>query len=147
MFVAFDTSALVPAVLRVHPHHASSLHLIEQITSGKHQGMVSCHSLAEFYAVVTPISLEYRLTPDQAIEMIEKNILHWFEVIELTLEDYRGALKRVKERSLGSGAIYDALVYQTALKKKVSCLVTWNEKHFRRISGGELEIVTPESFR
>lgn len=89
--------------------------------------------------------LEERVSPLQARTMIEEGILGLFETIPLSLQDYRAAIERVSEKGLKSGAIYDALIFQAALKKKIPTLVTWNARHFEGLSRGELRVVTPDT--
>lgn len=112
---------------------------------GKVKGLVTQHSLAECFSSFTRIPNLPPVSPAQAREMIRTNIIASFEVVPLTVEDYLSAVDRVAEKDLLGGVVYDALVFQAALKKKATHLVTWNQKHFERLSGREIQIVTPET--
>jgi predicted nucleic acid-binding protein len=49
----FDTSVLVSAALKAHPHNARALPVLEELLSRKYRGIISAHSLAEVYSVLT----------------------------------------------------------------------------------------------
>lgn len=145
MDLLIDTSILVASVVEEDGFHfLPSASLIQQIKEKQHRGFISLHSLAEFYASVTAMPLEEPVSPLQARTIIEESFLAIFECIDFSCSDYRKTIQHVVERELKSGAIYDALIFQSALKKKVSALVTWNVKHFERFSKGEIKVITPE---
>jgi len=43
----FDTSVLVAAAVRVHPHNAPALNVLEQLVKGRHRGYLSAHGITE----------------------------------------------------------------------------------------------------
>ncbi len=139
-----DTSVLTPAMVDQHTHHQSSFDLLLNIKKERYQAFISAHSLAECYSSLMVMPVDPPVFPKYARELIRRNIEPFFEIISLGPSDYLEAIERVSGLGLKSGAIYDALIYQAALKKKVSALVTWNTKHFERFSKGEVKIVTPE---
>ena len=140
-----DTNVIVASMVAGHAQHIPSLACIRILLKEKTKSLMSCHSLAECFSSLTSMPLENPVTPSQAREIIEENVLNLFEVVELSAQDYREAIRRVAGLNLKSGLIFDALIFQAALKKKASCVVTWNSKDFARISQGELPIVTPDS--
>lgn len=143
MMVLFDTSVLIAATVEVHPHHGPSHRLVE---GGRAKGRVflSTHGLAEFFSALTAMPIDPPVAPPEAREVIEERILKSFELVDLSGADYRKAIERVCVRNLKSGAIFDALHVQAAIKMKVPRLVTWNPKHFLRLVTDELRIVTPD---
>ncbi len=138
-----DTSVLTAAMISSHVHHERSVSTLQKIRKGDVKGAVSAHSLAECYANLTAYPMSPRILPEDAEKMIEENLTRWFTVVELTAMDYRAAIRRVRERNLRSGAIYDALILQAALKKKAEALYTWNVEDFERLAGKELPILRP----
>lgn len=143
MIIVLDSSVLVAAMIANHSHYLPSLKAIQKIEEDRNKGIIASHTLAECYATLTALPTASPISSLQACEMIEKNILKIFDVIDLTLKDYQQVLKRVAAKNLRSGVIYDALIFQVALKKKASLLLSWNVKDFERVSGGEIEIKTP----
>jgi predicted nucleic acid-binding protein len=45
--VFFDTSVLITASERNHPHHAQSWPALRRVAAGQDQGFISVHSIAE----------------------------------------------------------------------------------------------------
>ena len=146
MVILCDTSVLVPALIEEHAHHSLAFSLIQKIRGGEFNASICAHTLAECYASITAIPGEEPIQPAQAWDAIEKHIIPVFQVIELVLQDYQNALQAVVRHNLKSGVVYDALILQAAIKKKIKHLVTWNKKHFEQLSQGEIQISTPESF-
>ena len=55
MKVCFDTSMLVAALLRQHPHHAVAFRCLQSVKEGKVQGCLTTHGLAELFATLTAL--------------------------------------------------------------------------------------------
>jgi hypothetical protein len=62
----FDTSVLVPAAVRRHPHNAPALAVLEELVRRKHRGCISAHGLTEVYSVLTRTPLKPPLYPSEA---------------------------------------------------------------------------------
>ena len=144
MVIVTDTSVLVAAFIREHRHYDSSILLLTKIREGRFKALIAAHSLFEFYATLTAIPRPSQVMPSQVQEVMKKDILPFFENVFLEWVDHQRAIDRTAEKTLRSGAIYDSLIFQSALKVRASKLVTWNVKDFSRLSSGEIEIVTPE---
>ena len=70
MKVLLDTSVLVPGMVKVHPRHALALPWLQQAKERKFDGVVSAHSLAEVYNVITTLPVRPRIPPDFVQELI-----------------------------------------------------------------------------
>ena len=55
MKVLLDTSVLVAAVLEMHEAHGRAFTALDRVQQGRDQGVVSAHSLAEVYAILTRV--------------------------------------------------------------------------------------------
>lgn len=139
-----DTSVLVAATVEKHPHHGPSHRLLEKIRTQRRTAFLSTHGLAEFFSSLTAMPIDPPVAPQEAREVIEERILKIFDLVALSEDDYRKALERVCSKNFKSGAIFDALHVQAAIKAEADCLVTWDQKHFLRLVTDELKIVTPE---
>lgn len=138
-----DTSVFVAGMIPSHTHHASSLSLIQKFHKGHLQGLICAHSLAEFYSVLTAYPIRPRISGEIGERLVVENILPHFEIISLSKTDYLEAIKRVKTYHLQSGAIFDALILQAALKGKATSLYTWDKGDFERMIEDEIEILEP----
>ena len=55
MKVFLDTNVLVASVIEQHEHHERAYAVLNRVQSGKDEGFVSAHGLAEVYAVLTKL--------------------------------------------------------------------------------------------
>lgn len=140
--IFLDTSVLVAGILETHPHHERSLSLMERGSRSSH-AFVSVHSLAECYATLSVTPMHPMIHPEYALQLIRENVLAHFEPVELVQKDYETALERVAHLGFRSGAIYDALIWQAAVKKRVETFYTWNLDDFRRFSDGKIPVREP----
>jgi predicted nucleic acid-binding protein len=131
--VLLDTSVLVAATVEAHPSHDVALPWLQKARSGEITGLVAAHSLAEFYAVLTTLPIEPRITPTIARELITHNVLGALEIVYLSGEDYIAVISHLADLGISGGATYDALIMHAASKASVERVVTLDEKDFRRV--------------
>ena len=147
MVILCDTSVLVPSLVEKHSHHESTLRLMNKILPKlPSKLLLSSHSLAEFHATITWPKGHPPLTPELSVKLIEEYVITNYTLIELNIEDYRSAIQRASEKKLKDGMIYDAIIFQAALKGKADILLTWNQKDFHKLNNGEMKIFTPLEF-
>jgi len=100
--VALDTSAAVPYLMSSHHAHGTTRRHLD----GR-QPVLTEHSLAECYSVITRLPGDARVTPADAVELIDAN----FGTTALLDPAEAGALHRVlAPLGVAGGAVYDALV-------------------------------------
>lgn len=129
----YDTSLIVAGSLSEHSHYAKALPWMAAAKQGKIQAFLSTHALAEIYATLTRIPIRPPLTAEGIHHFIQDEILSTFEVIDLSVKDYRQAMLRAATLSLKGGILYDCLHWQAAKKKALHGIVTFNETDFKRI--------------
>ena len=129
-----DTSVLVSAVVKQHVFHERSFAVLDRIHNEQDEGIVSAHSLAEMYAVLTKLPLPYRHIPEQALLSIEENILKHFKTVGLAGSEYAALLREAAGSGIQGGTVYDALLLKCATKAGVDAIYTWNLKHFQAIA-------------
>jgi predicted nucleic acid-binding protein len=130
----FDTSTLVAALVESHPKQTLALPRLQRIKNGLDKGVVSAHSLAELYNILTIFPAKpRRILPQEAQQLIQQNILDVFEVITLSEQDYMSVINHLSESCIMGGVIYDALILKAAIKANVDYIVTLNEKDFKRV--------------
>lgn len=132
MKILFDTSILVAALLEDHPRYLDSLPWLQRAIAEEIQGVVSTHTLAELYAILTRLPRTPRISPTVAQRLINEN-LQRFEKVFLGAEDYEATITRMVGLNLPGGGIYDALIAQAALKSNVDKLLTLNPNDFVRL--------------
>ena len=142
--VLFDTSVLVAGIVRPHPAHARALPWLKKAKSGEVSMIVSSHTLAELYAVLTTLPVSPRITPDAAWRLIQENILNNAEISALSASDYKTVIRKLREGGFSGGIVYDALICSSAIKARAETLLTLNVADFRRLLiAGDLSVVEP----
>ena len=138
-----DTNCLVAAVCSWHGHHEATRREIERRHAAGQELILSAHSFAETFSVLTRLPEPHRLSPEDALALIETN---WGEtrLVALTAADYRVTLRRCRDVSIGGGAVYEALIAACARKARVSTLVTWDVADFKRFLDDEPMVTAPQ---
>ena len=126
----FDTSVLIGAFWRGHPHHQASLKLLS--AANKRKSACAMHTLAEVYATMTALPVKDVIPPDQALLFVQE-VRDRLTLVTLTEEEYYTTIEQAAALLFTSGRIYDALLLRCAAKVKAETIYTWNLKHFRAI--------------
>ena len=144
MTVFCDTSVLVAACLRQHPHYERARPVLEAVAGRKETGVIATHSLAEAFSALTSVPLLPRILPSQAREIVSTNIQRHFKTIAITAEMHERAIAACVERGLGGGKVYDALLLECARESQAERIYTFNLKDFRTLAPDLAErIVAP----
>lgn len=133
MKILFDTSVLVAAMIESHPQHSYAFAWLKRAKSREFDMVVSGHTLAELYAVLTTLPVSPRITPGTAWRLIHSNIETEAKIVSLSPVDYRSVIKQVADLQLSGGVIYDAIIARTAEKSNANRLLTLNADDFRRV--------------
>jgi predicted nucleic acid-binding protein len=133
MNVLFDTSTLIAATTRAHKHHQFARPWLEAAHQGRINLIVSCHSMAEFYRVMTTVKSSPPLTTQQVWRLLQDEILAFATVVELTQVDYAACLSRLAQVNARGGIVFDSLIVQAALKAGVDHLISLNSTDFERV--------------
>ncbi|TAN41592.1 MAG: PIN domain-containing protein [Nitrospirae bacterium] len=142
--VLFDTSVLVAALVKPHPAHQRAFAWLKKAKSGPISMVVSSHTLAELYAVLTTLPVSPRITPEAASRLIQQDVFDMAVIAPLSAGDYKAVIKKLKDADLPGGIIYDALICQAAVKSQAELLLTLNGSDFRRLPMFEgIKIVEP----
>ena len=144
MKILFDTSVLVAALVQAHPMHSHAVQWLKRSKSKEFDMVISSHTLAELYAVLTSMPVSPRITPEISWRLIHQNIESVASVTALSSSDYISVIRSLRDLGLSGGIVYDALILKSALKSGAEKLLTFNVSDFKRISQGEeIKIVAP----
>jgi len=143
MRVCFDTSTLVAALLKQHPHHAIAFPHLKAAQNGTIKAHLTTHALAELFATLTALPLKPRLSPTDVQRLLDSSILPHFTIIALSGKTYKQAITLTAAQNPASGAIYDALHIVGARAARCERLLTLNLKHFKALAPGDAMIVVP----
>jgi len=138
-----DTSCIIAVVCAWHTHHAPAAAEIERRLGARELLATAAHALAESYAVLTRIPAPHRLSPADALALLEGNFIENARVVALDAAGYRSLLRRAGRDGISGGRTYDAVIAECALKAKAATLLTFNARHFTDLEGVGVRVVVP----
>lgn len=102
---AVDTSVAIPLVLKDHLAHAVTTALI-----GDRQLFLAGHAAYETFSTMTRLPGDNRVAPDDAIAILNDRFLG----VLLLADEPLVVLGRFAQKGIAGGAVYDALVAESA---------------------------------
>lgn len=138
-----DTSCLVAAVCGWHEHHEAAQEEISRRLRRAEPMFVGAPALVEAYAVLTRLPPPHRLSPADALRLIEVGFGQSGRIIALDGRSYRALLRRAVDEGIAGGRTYDAVIAECALREKGVTLLTFNADDFSAFASRGLEIVVP----
>ncbi len=137
-----DSSCLIAAVCAWHEHHEATALGLETRHAAGQRFVMAAPAVIEAYSVLTRLPPPHRLSPADALQLLDRN---WGarEAVALTPEEYWQLLRAESARSVSGGRIYDALIARCARKARAQDLLTWNVDHFAPFAGEDLRIHRP----
>lgn len=112
--VALDTSCAVPLLMATHPSHAAVRSAISTRSP-----VLTAHSLAETYSVLTRLSGDARVEPKDAARLIASEFGEPALVDNAVTRTLTTTLSTV---GIAGGAVYDALVGLAALSENLTLM-------------------------
>lgn len=107
---AVDTSVAIPLMVASHPSHAA----VDAWATGKTLRLAG-HALAETYAVLTRLPGDARLSPPDAVTLIEANF-----AVPAPLRDATSLHRTLSIMNVSGGAAYDGMVALAARDHELS---------------------------
>ena len=146
MKALLDSSTLIAAMLPDHVHHSPAFSWLSQAKLGAFEFIVSGHSLAEVYSVLTRLPRTPHIGSAEAWRMLKENVCSSARVVALNDNDYALLIEDLSQRGIVGGLVYDAIIAKAAELVQVDQLVTLNESHFQKVwPSGASRIVSPLS--
>jgi predicted nucleic acid-binding protein len=126
-----DTTVMVAAAVRAHPHHQRSNDLLAALPP--ESGCCAAHSLAELYATLTALPLMPRIHPADAAAAV-RHRARTLRAIALTADEQLHAVLSAAELGVVTGQVYDVLSLAAAAKSGAEIIYTCNIRHFERVA-------------
>jgi hypothetical protein len=143
----FDTSILIQGFIEFGSVSRSSQELMGRVADGKlGRPSTAYHCCLEFFAVTTRLPEEYRLSPTQALELLEGEIFSRFEVRQLSESKLRTVFARAVTDRVAGGRIYDAHIAEVARGVGAKIVVTENVRHFSALERDGIEVLSAAEF-
>lgn len=139
-----DTSTLIAGMLSDHLHHTPAVAWLAAAKAGRYELVVSGHTLAEIYSVLTRLPRTPKITPTEARQLVEVNVVSVARIVSLSGPESVAFLDEMVARNVVGGLVYDAIIARAAELAGVDRLVTINEKHFLAVwPSGAARIQSP----
>ncbi len=134
--VALDTSCAVPLLMATHPSHGSV-----RVALGARRPVLTAHSLAETYSVLTRLSGDARVDPKDAARLIDREFGETAPVDDAVTRSLATTLGAM---NIAGGAVYDALVGLAARSNDL-VLMTRDSRALGSYAavGARIELVSP----
>jgi len=147
MSVFLDTSVLLAGLIEFGPQsHAPHL-LLHAVAERKvTPASTAWHCCLEFFSVSTRMPAEFRLTPGDAVRLIDEEICGRMSVHDLPVADRVPMLRAAAADTMAGGRIYDAHIADVARAAGARVIVTDNRRHFVAALRHGIRVETPVEF-
>jgi predicted nucleic acid-binding protein len=142
--IALDTSVVVALLSPWHVSHDLTLSALEKISGPRTRFIIPAQVLAETYSVLTRLPAPHRISPADAIRLLEANFQRDARVDSLSGSKFWAALSGAAETKVAGGRTYDWLIAQTAAEAGETLLVTFNRRDFEQFETESLRVRVPE---
>lgn len=137
MKIYFDSSALIAGMVAEEIHHERAADAL----SDSKDGFTCNHALSEVFATLTGGRLTLQLSPSEAAELIDNNVVDRLAILDLSAADYRKAIADCQRVGARGGGIFDMLHLQAARRGKAECIFTVNVRHFQTFAPDLSELI------
>lgn len=138
-----DTSVMVATVCTWHEHHERAIAEMERRLAGRESLVIAAPSLIEAYAVLTRLPPPHRLSPQDAMALIETSFLTEGTLAGLDNKAFRPLLREAADHDIAGGRTYDWVIAACARAARVKTLLTFNTRDFLSFRLDGIDIHTP----
>jgi len=141
--VFFDTSVLLAGLIDLGTATAGAQRVMDAVADGRLAAVrTAWHCCLEFYSVATRLPPELRLTPADALRLVETEILARIGVDQLPAGSFAEFLRAAAREPTVGGRIYDAHIAEVARLGQAHVVVTDNRRHFASLMRYGIRVLT-----
>jgi predicted nucleic acid-binding protein len=145
--VFLDTSVLLAGLVDFGPQSAPAQSILHAVAEKTIQSPgTAWHCCLEFYSVATRLPPEFRLTPDDANELLREEVFGRLTVHDLPAEERLGLFATSARDRIAGGRVYDAHIAEVARAAGAKIIVTDNRRHFLASLRHGIKVETPSEF-
>ena len=142
-----DTSVLLAGLIDFGPQSAPAQQLLHAVAEKTVAGAATAwHCCLEFYSVSTRLPPEFRLTPADAVLLLETEVFSRLAVHDLPAGDRLPMLKLAATDGSAGGRIYDTHIADVARAAGATVVITDNRRHFLSALRHGIRVETPSEF-
>ena len=145
--VFLDTSVLLAGLVDFGPQSGPAQSILHAVAEKSLQSAATAwHCCLEFYSVATRLPPEFRLTPEDANELLREEVFGRLTVHDLPSEQHAGLFATASRDRIAGGRIYDAHIAEVARSAGATVIVTDNRRHFLAALRHGIKVETPAEF-
>ncbi|MGH9313975.1 MAG: PIN domain-containing protein [Vicinamibacterales bacterium] len=140
----FDTSILVGGLIYLGPQSEPAQSLLHAVAEKKlARPATAWHCCLEFFSVATRMPPEFRVTPGDALRLLEEEVFGRMDIHDLPEAQRLPLLRAAAQDRMAGGRIYDAHIADVARAAGAAVIVTDNRRHFVAALRHGIRVVTP----
>jgi predicted nucleic acid-binding protein len=145
--IFLDTSVLLAGLVDFGPQSMPAQSLLHAVAE-RHlpAAATAWHCCLEFFSVSTRLPPEYRLRPEDAVQLLESEVFGRLAVHDLPSADRLAMLRAAAHDGAAGGRIYDAHIADIARATGAAVIVTDNRRHFVASLRHGIRVETPAEF-
>jgi predicted nucleic acid-binding protein len=145
--VFLDTSVLLAGLIDFGPQSAPAQTLLHAVAEKRVLSPATAwHCCLEFYSVATRLPPEFRVSPSDAVVLLEEEVLARMAVVELPPTDRVAMFRAAARDAITGGRLYDSHIAEIARASGARVVVTDNRRHFVTALRYDLRVETPSEF-
>jgi predicted nucleic acid-binding protein len=139
----FDTSVILAGIIELDHEQPAPQRIMDAIASGRFDGpMTAWHCCLEFFSVATRLPHELRLTPADALRLVQQEVMARFVVHALPRNRRDAFFIAAAHDLISGGRIYDAHIGEVARHAGADVLVTDNRRHYTQLLRHGVRVLT-----
>ncbi len=147
MSAFLDTSVLLAGLVDFGPQSAPAQALMHEVAERRVDAPATAwHCCLEFFSVATRLPPEFRLTPSDAVVLLQEEVFARMAVHDLPPGERARMLRVASHDTIVGGRIYDAHIAEVARAAGARVVVTDNRRHFLSALRYGLRVETPAEF-
>jgi len=147
MSVFLDTSVILAGLIDFGPQSAPAESLLHAVAEKRVQSPATAwHCCLEFYSVATRLPPEFRVSPADAVTLLEEEVFGRMAIHDLPAADRLSMIRSAAHDAIAGGRIYDCHIAEVARAAGARVVVTDNRRHFLSALRYDLRVETPDEF-
>ena len=148
MTLAFlDTSILIAGLIEIGEASTLPQRIMTALAEGHlPRAVTAWHCCLEFYSVATRLPEEFRLDPEDALRLLEEEIVARLEIRELPERAREPFLRVLGHERIVGGRVYDAHIAEIARLSGCQVVVTDNRRHFASLARHDIRVLSADEF-
>jgi predicted nucleic acid-binding protein len=142
-----DTSVLLAGLVDFGPQSAPAQGVMHAVAERQLGAVATAwHCCLEFFSVATRLPPEFRLSPADAVQLLEMEVFGRMAVHDLPPGERLAMLKGAAADGAAGGRVYDTHIADVARVAGAAVVVTDNRRHFMASLRHGIRVETPAEF-